>query len=256
MAGRVRQHITSSPALLSPATPSISSAALWPLTLTNRGNHQDVKIITKDATLRASREVLTKHSEYFSRCLQQPYTEADGVVRLDDIDAKHMGYYIGLAYSYSSIAPHAPPRPADNPESSAPRQPLRDLVEVFKLCDRFISPQIADFVVACIKTAIGDGHRALYRSHTDDGLQTILMRDFADGYEALEMDHEGQNELGELMVLYFSSGVRYTAWNKCMKDIVDRPGFIGAVSCTFARKLAECTPSVKRLRRKEMAGPS
>lgn len=141
-----------------------------------------MEIVAKDATLEANKKVLAKHSEYFDTCCKETFVESNGVVHLDDVDSKYLSFYIGLAYSYSSIVPPAAPTPAANPETSTPKQPMRDYVEVYKLCDRFLSGEMA----------ISDGHRALYRAPVDDGLQRVLMRDFADGFEVLERDTESR----------------------------------------------------------------
>lgn len=224
----------------------------------NRNDEQDVEIVTKDATLRANRHILARHSEYFSTCFKEPFAEAGGVVRLDgddEIESRYLSYYIGLAYSYSSIFPQTPPTPAANPECSAPKRALRDYVEVFKLCDRFLSPVMGKFIMECIKTAIGDGHRALYRAPTDNGLQKVLMRDFAEGYEALQLSHTTQMELGEQMIAYFCDGVHYATWDSSMGEVAHRPRFVGAVSRRFARKLAEYADHGRKQKRKELTGP-
>ncbi|KAF7544006.1 hypothetical protein G7Z17_g10294 [Cylindrodendrum hubeiense] len=218
-------------------------------------DNQVVELKTRGETFKVSKSVLTKHSEYFEGCLTGQFQEASkGVVQFgDDVDPRYLALYIGLAYSHSTIVPHTPPPPAESPESSAPKTPLRDFVEVYKLCDRFLSPVMASFIEKCIKTAIGDGHRALFRTEADEVIQKALMRDFADAYEALEPGHAEQNDLGAIMVTYFCDGVSFQAWMSCMEEIMDRPRFVGHVSRGFASKLAVLQGA--RLKRKELKGP-
>lgn len=218
-------------------------------------DNQVVELKTRGETFKVSKSVLTRHSEYFEGCFTGQFLEANkGVVQFDDdVDPRYLALYIGLAYSHSSIVPHTPPPPAESPESSAPKAPLRDFIEVYKLCDRFLSPTMASFIEKCIKTAIGDGHRALFRTEADETIQKALMRDFADAYEALEPGHAEQSDLCNLMITYFCDGVSFEAWISCMEEIMDRPRFIGHVSRGFASKLAALQGA--RLKRKELKGP-
>ncbi|KAF5550507.1 hypothetical protein FNAPI_7710 [Fusarium napiforme] len=222
-----------------------------------KNDEQLVELKVKGEIFRVAKNVLTKNSEYFEGCFNGRFDEAKrGGVNFDDEDmeARYLGLYIGVAYSHSSIVPHAPPRPAQNPEAAPIKTPMRDYVEVYKLCDRFISPSMGDFISRCIDVAIGNGHRALHRTEADQGTQKLLMRDFADGYEALDMRHSSQVEIGDRMITYFCEGVSYKAWIETMEDLRDRPKFIGHVSRGFATKLQELQAS-RKLRRKEWAGP-
>ncbi|KAM5354376.1 hypothetical protein ACJ41O_001025 [Fusarium nematophilum] len=217
-----------------------------------------VELKAKGDIFHVAKHVLTKNSEYFEGCLNGQFTEAKKrTVEFgddDDVEPRYLALYIGLAYSHSSIVPHAPPQPAKNPEASKPRTPMRDFVEVYKLCDRFISPAMGSFIERCIDVAIGDGHRALYRTEGDNGMQKVLMRDFADGYEALVMTHPGQKGVGDRMVSYFCEGVSYLAWVTGMEEVMDRPRFVAHVSRCFATKLKELQDG-RKLKRKELAGP-
>ncbi|KAH7160080.1 hypothetical protein B0J13DRAFT_616863 [Dactylonectria estremocensis] len=216
---------------------------------------QVVELRVRGETFRISKSVITKHSEYFEASFNGKFQEAtQGAVQFeDDVDPRYLALYIGLAYSHSSIVPHTPPPPAESPEATAPKTPLRDFVEVYKLCDRFISPIMACFIEKCIKTAIGDGHRALFRTDADLVIQKALMRDFADAYEALEPGHTEQSDLGDLMITYFCEGVNFHAWISSMEEVMDRPRFVGHVSRGFAFKLASLQGT--KLRRKELKGP-
>lgn len=199
--------------------------------------------------------MLTAHSEYFEACLKKPFVEGDGVIRFDDIDPKYLGFFIGVAYSYSSIVPHAIPTPIQYPEASMPKTPLRDFVEVFKLCDRFVSPEIGKFIERCVENTIGNGHRALYRSPGDDAQQRALIVDFADAFEALDQDHNPQMELGATLIDYFCAGISYTAWDKWADNIKEHTRFVTEVSKGFARHLKALEASGRKLKRKELSGP-
>ncbi|KAI5462910.1 hypothetical protein BGZ63DRAFT_352538 [Mariannaea sp. PMI_226] len=218
-------------------------------------NDDLVELKSCGETFKCSKKVLVRHSEYFETCLSGQFQEANK--RLvdfgDDIEPRYLALYVGMAYSHSSIVPHAAPAPVQNPESLRPKTPLRDFVEVYKLCDRFLSPVMLSFVEKCIKTAIGDGHRALFRTPAEHEFQKLLMRDFANGFEVLDMGHKVQERLGEVMVEYFCEGVSYPAWIACMQEVLDKPKFVGAVSRGFAAKLWALQGG--KLRRKELKAP-
>ncbi|KAF4344121.1 hypothetical protein FBEOM_1910 [Fusarium beomiforme] len=220
-----------------------------------KSDEQLVELKVKGETFQVAKHVLTKNSDYFEGCLNGRFAEAKkGAVEFDDIEPRYLALYIGLAYSHSSIAPHSLPRFAQNPEATPIVTPMRDYVEVYKLCDRFISPTMGEFIARCIDVAIGNGHRALYRTEADQGTQKLFMRDFADGYEALNMQDSNLVEMGDRMIAYFCEGVSYKAWVETMEDLHDRPKFLNHVSRSFATKLQELQ-SGRKLKRKEWAGP-
>lgn len=195
---------------------------------------------------------MTKQSEYFQGCLSRDtYVEAAArVVHLDHIESKYLGLWIGLAYSFSTMALHAQPAQVV-PEVNAPSRPLRDYVEVYKLCDYFISPAIGKYIRSCILSSTLDGHRALFRAPNDADLQKLLMINFADAYEAFHPDLVDHIDLAKKLVNAFCEGVSYGAWDKEMDAVADRTLFVAAVSRHFARKLHEILLP-KRLRRKEI----
>ncbi|KAF4467435.1 hypothetical protein FALBO_5688 [Fusarium albosuccineum] len=223
-----------------------------------KSDEQMVELKVKNETFQVAKSVLTKNSEYFEGCLNGRFSEAKKrTVDFGDdeeIDSRYLALYIGLAYSSSSIVPHTIPRPSKNPQASAPKTPMRDYVEVYKLCDRFISPAMGEFIESCIDVAIRDGHRALFRTAGDEGMQKVLMRDFADAYEALRATQTKQQDIGNRMVSYFCEGVSYNAWFTGMEELVDRPKFIAHVSRGFAGKLRDLQHG-RKLKRKELAGP-
>ena len=203
------------------------------------------------------RDILTRNSEYFQRCLGGGSwaEKRNGCVHFEDIKAKFLALFVGVAYSHSSFAPVNEPQWAKNPQACAKRTPLRDFVEVYKLCDRFICQKMAEYIVKCIKVAIGDGHRGLFRSPHDESQQKAMMRDFADGYEALDLGDRLQKEIAGYITEYFCAGVNYMAWNDFMEEIMDCPKFVGSVSREFSKKLSDLSQA-RKLRRKELAGPS
>lgn len=214
-----------------------------------------MEVIVKDEKFVVHKAVLKKHSEYFSKCFNEPFKESEGVVRFDDIEPKFMGYFLGLAYSYSTIVPHTPPTPSPFPETIVKRTPLKDYVEVYKLCDRFLSPVMGEFMIRCIKTTIGDNHKALFRSASDEGQQKALMEDFADGFEALNADHPVQRDIGYTLIHYFCEGLDYGVWDLWMDAVVDRSKFVAQVSRGFARKLAAVSVQRSKLKRVELGCP-
>ena len=198
------------------------------------------------------KRVLEKQSEYFATCMKTRYTESSGIIQFDDIEPHYLAYFIGVAYTNSSIIPVTPPVPACSPEASAPGNPLKLLVEVYKLCDRFICKEMSDYMVQYIKTSIGDNHRALFRSRADQGLQLGLTRDFAEGFEALERSHPVQDELACTMIRYFCEGACFKAWHKWVESNKGQlHRFLGAVSVHWAMKLDEKSKG----KRKELKGP-
>ncbi|RCI14496.1 hypothetical protein L249_5921 [Ophiocordyceps polyrhachis-furcata BCC 54312] len=216
-----------------------------------------VELEAKGESFAVHKSILTTHSEYFAACLSKSsFVEAaENKVMFDDVEPLYLGYYLGVAASYSSIVPHVPPTPAQNPEACVKRTPMRDFVEVYKLCDRFISIDIGIFMIECIKTTIGNGHRALFRAQADEGQQRALMRDFADGFEALNLQHPEQNMLGKTMIEYFCEGIHYPTWIAYVDEFLDSPRFVGHVSKGFARKLDNAIHSRAKLRQKELKGP-
>ncbi|KFA63917.1 hypothetical protein S40285_03770 [Stachybotrys chlorohalonatus IBT 40285] len=214
-----------------------------------------VELRVAGEVFKVHRCVLTQHSEYFEACLKQHFAEADGIVRFEDIEPKYLAFFIGVAYSYSSIVPHTPPVASEHPEARGAQTPLRDFVEVYKLCDRFICTSMAEFMTRCIHTAIGDNHRALFRSAFDENQQKFLMRDFADAYEALNPDHKPQQVLRDLIVDYFCDGVNFSVWDECMTDVLDCPNFVAHVSRGFAKRLHVVQTANRKMKRKERTGP-
>lgn len=219
----------------------------------SRSDAQSVELVVKGETLCVHRHVLTKNSEYFGKCLQKPWEEEHkGRIMFDNIDPNYLALFVGVAYSHSSLVPIQPPHIAENPQCRKDRTPMKDLVEVFKLCDRFVCPRMTGFMTKCLHVAISDGHRALFRAVTDEGLQKEFMKDFADGYEAFELCHPPQKELAAQLIDYFSGGIVFDMWVSNMDDLVmDRPRFVGAVSRAFATKLGELQTG-RKLRRKEL----
>ncbi|ATY66331.1 BTB/POZ-like protein [Cordyceps militaris CM01] len=224
----------------------------WPL----QTGDETVLIKVKDEEFSVHRAVLTQHSDYFRASTRACYDESAGELEFDNIDPKYFALFLGVAYSYSSIVPHAPPAPAANPEAQSQRTPMRDYVEVYKLCDRFICPTIAAYMLRCIHTLIGDRHRALFRSTMDKAQQLWCTKDFADAFEVLEQNHREQNQLGILMVEYFCEGVFYRSWDASVGEIEDKPAFVLQVSRYFAAKLAILLEQRSKLKRKELKMPT
>lgn len=224
-----------------------------------RSDDQMVELRAKSEVFHVAKSVLTKNSEYFEKCLSGSFIEAkQGIVDFSNdpkIESRYLALYIGLAYSHSSIAPHTPPRPAESPETMAARTPIRDYIEVYKLCNFFVSDTMGEFMMRCLDVAMYDGHRALYRTESDEGMQKLLMRDFADGYEVLNMEQHRQSEMGEKMVYFFCGGVSFKAWMDNVAELMDRPRFVAAVSSGFAMKLRELESRYKGTKRKELSGP-
>lgn len=200
--------------------------------------------------------ILSKHSEYFQAAAKPCYKESGGELLFDNIDPKYFALFLGVAYSYSSIVPHAAPYPAYSPEAQVQRTPLRDYVEVYKLCDRFICPTMASYMLKCIKSGIGDRHRALFRSAHDDAQQLWCMKDFADAFETLEMNHSVERALGDLIIEYFCEGIYYKVWQTSADEVEDKPLFVLRVSRYFADKLCQMMEQRSKLKRKELKPPS
>lgn len=125
---------------------------------------QTIEIAVDNETFLVHKGVMVQNSEYFATSMKQYFTESDGKFTFTDINAKYFALFVGVLYSYSSLVPHAPPPPAQNPEAMTAKTVLRDYIEVYKLCDRFLCAEIALYIRGCIYTAIGNGHRALFRS--------------------------------------------------------------------------------------------
>ncbi|UNI19217.1 hypothetical protein JDV02_005417 [Purpureocillium takamizusanense] len=240
-----------------PRTPSVLLADYRTCWLV-KSNAASIDIVVKQEVFVVHKSVLTKSSEYFDTCLNKPgFKEAsNNKVVFDDIDPKYMGFYIGLAASFATIVRHTPPKPLANPESQHPKNHMRDFVEVLKLCDRFLSREMGKFMTQCLKVAIGDAHRTLFRTGNDITLQKMTTQDFADAFEALILEHTAQRELGNLMIQYFCDGVNYKAWTQILDAMVNTPNFVAHVSKGFASKLADQDAHRSKIKRRELAGPA
>ncbi|TQV93867.1 BTB/POZ-like protein [Cordyceps javanica] len=217
---------------------------------------ETVLIKVKDEEFSAHKAVLSQHSGYFRASAKSYYDESAGEISFDNINPKYFALFLGVAYSYSSIIPHTMPAPAPNPEAQSQRTPMRDYVEVYKLCDRFICPTIATYILRYIHALIGDRHRALYRSALDKAQQLWCTKDFADAFEALEQNHAEQKKLGSLMIEYFCEGVYYRSWEAAAEELESRPAFVLRVSRYFASKLALLFEQRTKLKRKELKMPA
>ncbi|KAJ3495780.1 hypothetical protein NLG97_g3142 [Lecanicillium saksenae] len=224
----------------------------WPL----QTGEETAMIKVKDEEFSVHRAVLTQHSEYFRAAAKTTYEESSGEIMFDNIDPKYFALFLGVAYSYSSIVPHGMPAPSANPEAQSQRTAMRDYVEVYKLCDRFICPSIAAYILRYIHTLVGDRHRALYRSPLDKAQQAWCTNDFADAFEALEQNHSQQKKLGVLMIEYFCEGVYPRSWDTSAEEMKTRPAFVLQVSRYFATKLGALMDSRSKLKRKELQMPA
>ncbi|KJZ73271.1 hypothetical protein HIM_07275 [Hirsutella minnesotensis 3608] len=216
-----------------------------------RNDEPAVDLEAKGEVFSVHKSILTAHSEYFKSCLGKSFAEGvENKIQFDDIEPQYLGYYLGLAASFSSIVPHIAPRVKDRIET-----PIRDFIEVYKLCDRFMSAEMAEFMHECIEAASTKGHCGLWHAGPrDEALQKRLMREFADGYEALQLEHPPQAAMGAKMVDEFCEGVSFAAWDAYGDDVIDRPRFVSAVSKGFARKLIEASNSRSKLKRKFLGG--
>lgn len=243
--------------------PSVRSPALlsgpqvvYTLTHEHRTGEETILVKVKDEEFSVHKAVLIQHSNYFKASTKTCYDESGGEIAFDNIDPKYFALFLGVAYSYSSIVPHGTPTPAANPEAQSQRTPMRDYVEVYKLCDRFICPTIAPYILQYILALIGDRHRALYRSALDKVQQLWCTDDFADAFEALEQNHGEQKKLGDLMVEYFCEGVNFRSWEVSEAKMESRPAFVLRVSQYFASKLALLLEQRTKLKRKELKIPT
>ncbi|OAA53049.1 BTB/POZ-like protein [Cordyceps fumosorosea ARSEF 2679] len=224
----------------------------WPL----QTGDETAVIKVKNEEFSVHKAVLVQHSDYFRVSTKTWYDESGGEIGFDNIDPKYFALFLGVLYSYSSIVPHTAPAPAANPEAQSQRTPLRDYVEVYKLCDRFICPTIGAYMLCCIHTLVSDRHRALFRSALDKAQQLWCTTDFADAFEALEHNHAEQKKLGNLMIEYFCEGVFYRSWEASAKEMENRPAFVLQVSRYFASKLALLLEQRTKLKRKELKMPT
>ncbi|KAF4122366.1 hypothetical protein GMORB2_7358 [Geosmithia morbida] len=127
-----------------------------------------------------------------------------------------------------SMPPHYTLSKEDNPS-------LRELVEVWALCDRFICAQLGDYMATCIKTAVNDCHCLLLNFPNGTGNQKNVTCRFADGYDALGLAHQIQERFEKLFVEYFCGSMSYNTYVDLAADIKDRQSFILSVSRGFAK---------------------
>lgn len=210
--------------------------------------------MAEGGTLAVNKGVLVANSEYFTGALKPNFVESKGEVELPDIHAHYLGLYVGIAHSFMNMCQPAEPKPQLKPEAHNPISSLQEWIEVLNLCDYFISEKMAQYVTSCISVALFDGHRALYRSHLDDSQQLYWMCCFADGYESLHPDKPSHTRIRKQLIECFTRGIAYDMWMKHMEQILDRPGFIGAVANAFAERL-HTWQNKKLVKRREMNEP-
>lgn len=213
-----------------------------------------VNIFAKGQKLVAHRAILTKNSGYFASCFKECWEESrQGLVTFDDIEHRYMAQFLSVAYSLSSPIPNEPKKSAPGPDLPNGVS-LRDLIEVHKLCDRFICPKMTSYVNAHISTVIAGGHRGLMIFKDNIPYQKQLIQSFSDAYEALDLDIPAQNEIGDALAHHFCEGISYTLFQDAFEDFKDKPNFLWRVSQEFANKL-EYLQTTKKFRRKELAAP-
>jgi hypothetical protein len=207
-------------------------------------------LIAKDEPLMVHKHVLTKSSEYFRSVFKKPFTESKGAVVFTDIEPKYLALFVGVAYQHSSLVPATPPTQAEAPQTRLNHVCIRDYIEVYKLCDRFICHDMAKYIDQCTDVAMRDGHRAMFRDQSDT-THKQMMRNFADGYEALELGHSEQARIADRLLTLFCGAIKYSAWSGTLHEMTDRPRFVAEVSKRFATKLGELS-STRKFTRKEI----
>lgn len=209
-------------------------------------------IVRGGATFVLDRRVAGQSSAYFATALNGRFTESkDGIIRFDDIDPFYFNLFVGSLYSFSSGLPIVAPRPSNTP-SSGPRKPMREYVELYKLCDRFLCDKMADFMYDCLCTSISERHRVLFKLQENHTEQCALAKDFADAYEALDLGHPTQQRLGDCMIKYFTSGMSLSKWTDVSLSLQHHAGFLRQVSCFMATTLDFIYTRRSRRARKEL----
>jgi hypothetical protein len=192
--------------------------------------------------------VLTKSSEYFQSAFKKPFTESRGTVTFTDIEAKYLALFVGVAYQHAALVPATAPTQSEAPQTKLNHTCIKDFVEVYKLCDRFICHDMTRYIDKCLDVAMLDGHRAMFLD-TGNPLHQQMMRNFADGYEALELLHSEQARIGDRLLTLFCGAIKYSTWAESMDKITDRPRFVAEVTKRFATKLSELSRARKFSRR-------
>ena len=209
-------------------------------------------MIVGEQTFTIDRTVAEQSSAYFATALNGRFAESkDGIIRLDDVEPEYFALFVRSLYSLGSGLPIVAPRPSDN-LSRGPRKPMREYVEMYKLCDRFMCKNMGDFIYNCLCTSITERHRMLFRWSELQTIQVELAQDFADAYEALEAGHSTQNTLRERLMEYFCGGMALSHWPETSCSLQDYPEFIRQVSCFTANALNFIYTNRSRRRRKEL----
>lgn len=194
--------------------------------------------------------MLTRSSEYFQSAFKKPFNESRGTVTFTDIEPRHLALFVGVAYQHSALAPATPPTQSDAPQTRVSHASIRDYVEVYKLCDRFICHDMAKYIDKCLDVVMLDSHRAMFHDYGDP-LQHQMMRNFSDGYEALEVTHSEQARIAERLLTLFCGAINYSTWAESTDMIADRPRFVVEVSKRFATKLGDLNKA-RKFTRKEI----
>lgn len=211
-----------------------------------------MEIETSGETLLTHRQVLIKTSEYFDKCLKPPFRESQGRITFQDIAPKYLALYIGLAYKHASIgsltAPDFGVNKVERMRETGVTGKMLDFVEVYKLCDRFVSHELGEWAQGAITGIIKSMHSILLGWQQDAGLQKMWMKEVAEAYEALELGSSVQTKMGENMVLYFGESINHKVWMDNAGELEDKRRFVLAVSQYFAGRLAQAL-ATKRIKR-------
>lgn len=196
------------------------------------------------------KHVLTKSSEYFRSVFKKPFAESKGAVIFSDIEPRYLALFVGVAYQHSSLVPATPPTQAEAPQTRLKHVCIRDYIEVYKLCDRFICHEMGKYIDKCTDVAMRDSHRVMFRDQSES-THKQMMRNFADGYEALELGHSEQARIADRLLTLFCGAIKFAAWVATLHEVMDRPRFVAEVSKRFATKLRELA-TARKFTRKEI----
>lgn len=222
------------------------------LTLSRNKSQTFDVIVGGESTFAIDRKVAEQSSAYFATALNGRFAEAkDGIIRVDDVEPQYFDLFVRSLYSFSSGLPIVAPRPTNTPQSG-PRKPMREYVEIYKLCDRFLCKRMADFMHDCLCTSISERHRMLFKWQENHTEQCELAEDFADAYEALDLGHPTQQILGERMIKYFTGGMSLSKWPDVSLSLQHHTEFIRQVSCLMATTLDFIYLTRSRRGRKEL----
>lgn len=180
------------------------------------------------------KNVLTRDSAYFAKCLGDPaaFIEAQtSTVTFDDIGFKELGIYINLAYRQALLA---------GEDIKIPRCRIKALVKTYQLSDRFLNKGLCTAVQRALSEIFQ--HSPPCRAPPVQAAQdlSVWIVDYAEGYEALDPEDTNQKNLRSQLLESFCDHFPLDKYRKYSDAISKHHQFVFDLSRRFSDLLCTC----------------